>query len=368
MKKMRRVQLFFSALMGIAILGACNSDDPEDNIPGSGFERGAMLEAVANDLIVPNFNGLNQSTQALAEASSNFTQSTNEANLEALRNAWVAAVTDHQHCSAFGFGPGELLLGPYATVLGVFPVDESAIEANIINPNFNLPNSFDSDIRGFYTIEYLIYRKDLTDQEILTSFDENRKNYLLLIVDELQNQIGNIVDEWEGSYLQEFTSNSGTSAGSPISLFYNAWVKDYENLKNFKVELPAGLTAGQEVPDGTLVEAYYSGISVDLIEEHWKSSRNIYLGLSRNGDESIGWEDYLESVVGGPALVESTKDAISDIDAAVANLPEGKLSENIQAQEVVTLRNELQANTANFKSSISSLTGLTITFNSGDGD
>ncbi|MFT6998757.1 MAG: hypothetical protein ACJAQ4_002520 [Cryomorphaceae bacterium] len=32
------------------------------------------------------------------------------------------------------------------------------------------------------------------------------------------------------------------------------------------------------------------------------------------------------------------------------------------------LRNELQSNTANFKSSMSSLLGISITFNSGDGD
>jgi hypothetical protein len=145
-------------------------------------------------------------------------------------------------------------------------------------------------------------------------------------------------------------------------------VRDYENLKNFKVELPAGLTAGQPNPDGTLVAGYFSGISVELIEEHWESSKNIWYGRSRSGEDLTGFEEYLASVTGGPALIETTKEAIADIDLEVMELPEGPLSENVDSPELETLRDELQANTANFKSSMSSLLGISITFNSGDGD
>jgi len=347
---------------------SCDDDENDDNIPGSDFNRSAMLESVGTDLIVPNFESLQASVNSLSEATNDFIENADEQNLSALRNEWTKAVKDHQHCSAFGFGPGELLLGPYATVLGVFPVNEDQVEENILNPNFDLPNSFNRDIRGFYTIEYLIYRNNLTDAEIVASFDQNRKDYLLLIVDELKTSFDNIVAEWNNGYLQEFISNDGTSAGSSISLFYNAFVKDYENLKNFKVELPAGLTAGQPNADGSLVEAYYSGISSELIEEHFENSKDIWFGRSPSGMDLIGFEEYLENVMGGPALIETTKAAIIDIDEAILNLPEGPLSENVNSPEVEILRDELQANTSNFKSSMSSLLGISITFNSGDGD
>ena len=80
------------------------------------------------------------------------------------------------------------------------------------------------------------------------------------------------------------------------------------------------------------------------------------------------YEEYLESVVGGPALVEQTIAAIMDIESAMENLPQGRLSDHVDSQEVKTLRDQLQSNTANFKSSLSSLLGISITFNSGDGD
>lgn len=356
----------FALIAAISIVSCDDSNDGEDMTVG--FDRGAMLESVADNIIIPNFQSLQSSVNALATATDDFTKSTSEENLTALRATWTQAVIDHQHCSAFGFGPASLLLGSYATVLGVFPVSEDKIEANMLDANFDLANSFDRDVRGFYTVEYLIYGNSDNDADLIASFDQNRKDYLMLIVNELKTNFDNIVAEWTGSYRQEFIDSNGTAAGSSISLYYNEFVKDYENLKNFKLELPAGLTAGQEGDDGSLVEAFYSGISRDLVVEHFESSKNIWFGVSRNGTASIGFEEYLETVVGGPELVASTKEAISVIDNAIENLPQGRLSDHVGGDEVKILRDELQANTANFKSSLSSLLGISITFNSGDGD
>ena len=355
-------------ITSFAILGLYSCEDETgDGMVASDFDRAALLESVATNLIVPNFESLQSSVSDMAAAAEAFVQNTTEDNLIALRTAWGQAVVDHQHCSAFGFGPAELLLGPYAEVLGVFPVNEDKVEQNLLDPDYDLANSFDRDVRGFYTVEYLIY-EGASNDEIIANFDQNRKDYLLLIIDELKTTFDNIVEEWNTSYLNEFTSNDGTSAGSPISLYYNSFVKDYEVLKNFKVELPGGLTADQDGPDGTLVEAYYSGISKDLIIEHWENSKNIWFGLSRNGEELIGFEAYLEEVIGGPDLIAQTTEAISRIDNAITNLPEGRLSDNVSSETLEILRDELQANTANFKSSLSSLLGISITFNSGDGD
>lgn len=367
-RQFKSTRLAIVALLCGAVLVSCNEDGGTEEMPGNDFDRKAMLESVGTELIIPNFEDLQLSVNALSNAAIAFTQNTNEANLVTLRSAWKEAVIDHQHCSAFGFGPGELLLGPYATVLGVFPVNEEKIEATVINPDFDLPNSFDRDVRGFFAVEYLIYGNGPTDAELVANFDQNRKDYLLLITNELKLSFDAIVDEWNTSYLQSFINNDGTSAGSSVSLYYNAFIQDYENIKNFKVELPAGLSAGQPAADGSLVEAYYSGFSAELIATHFENSKNIWFGRSRGGMELIGFEEYLESVIGGPALVQTTKEAIFEVDAAIADLPEGSLSENITSQEVETLRNELQSNTSNFKSSMSSLLGISITFNSGDGD
>lgn len=356
--------LFFTMVL---VLSSC-----EDNNTGEmmtpGFDRAALLRSVGNELIIPNFESLQGSVREMAQAADLFVQNTTEGNLLALRQAWKQAAIDHQHCSAFGFGPGNLLLGPYAEVLGIFPVNEVEVEQNMLDPDFDLANSFDRDIRGFYAVEYLIYGNEESTAELLAGFDQHRKDYLLLLIGELETTFNNIVEEWKTDYLSKFIANDGTAAGSSLSLYYNSFVKDYENLKNFKVELPAGLTAGQSSPDGRLVEALYSGISRELIIAHFENSKHIWLGLSRAGEEIIGFEEYLNAVVGGPALVMQTRDALSQIDMAIAALPQGRLSEQVGSPELEALRDELQSNTANFKSSMSSLLGISITFNSGDGD
>lgn len=357
--------LFLIALVAMLGLFSC---DPDEDMTDPGFDRVPMLTSVADDLIIPNFESLQASVNAVSVAVDSFVQTTSVLNLISLRNAWVEAVTDHQHTSAFGFGPAELFLGPYAEVLGAFPVSETGIEQAMLDANLDLANSFARDIRGFYAVEYLIYGNGFTDAQIVDGFNQDRKNFLQLITAELKTTIDNIVSEWKSSYRDEFIASDGTAAGSSISLYYNEFVKDYENLKNFKLELPAGLSAGQSGPDGSLVEAFYSGISRDLVVEHFTNSKNIWTGRSRAGQDIIGFEAYLATVVGGPDLVTQAREAVTRIDNAIANLPTGRLADHVASAEVETLRDELQANTANFKSSTSSLLGIDITFNSGDGD
>ncbi len=355
-------------LSTLLLFNACSSSEEEIVNQPAGFDRSEMLQSIADNLIIPNFEAVQTSVNALHTSVQNFVINTTEQNLQTMRNNWVQVVKDHQHTNAFGFGPANLLLGSYANVLGAFPVNTANIEQNIQNSNFDLANSFATDIRGFYTVEYLIYGSGQSDAQLLSGFTQERRDYLVLIVNELKSTFDTIVSEWRGTYRNEFISNDGTSAGSSVSLLYNEFVKYYEVLKNFKVELPAGLTAGQAGPDGTLVEAYYSGFSRDLIIEHFESSKNIYFGRTRSGQSIIGFEEYLKSVVGGEDLVNATLSAITRIDNAIAALPTGELSANVGDQSLVTLRDELQANTANFKSSMSSLLGISITFNSGDGD
>ncbi|MFT7196943.1 MAG: putative lipoprotein [Marinoscillum sp.] len=357
--------LIFLPLTLLLWLTSCDEDGSTNELD---FDRKFMLTSLADGLIIPNFESLQTSVDNLSDATDDFIANPNEQELLLLREAWVLAVLDYQHCSAFGFGPANLPLGPFSTVLAVFPVDESQIALNIENPDFNLIASFDRDVRGFYTVEYLIYGKEQTAEEIVLGFDQHRKDYLALIVLELKSIVDQIVTEWKGSYRSEFIDNEGTSAGSSISLLFNAFVKDYENIKNFKVELPAGLTAGQSNADPTLVEAYYSGISAELLQVHFTNIINIWSGKTREGQDLVSFEEYLSVVVGGDELVTQTRAAILDIERAISSLPAGELSANIEDDAVKNLRDVLQANTANFKSSMSSLLGISITYSSGDGD
>jgi len=349
-------------------LGACSSDDVAVN--DGGFDRGTLLVNVADNLIIPSFQDLKAKVATLETASNTFIATSDATNLDAFQSAWEAAMTSFVKCSPYAFGPADLLLGTFVEVLGTFPISPTKIETNINNTSFDLANTFDRDVRGMMTVEYLIYSLN-GDAAVLTNYgtgSDNRKNYLKTIITEIKTNIDNITTAWEGAYRTTFTSNTETSAGSPISLFYNSFVKDYENIKNFKLELPAGLQAGQTSAEPTKVEAYYSGISLTLIKEHFATTERVWLGTGLNGTDGVGFEEYLNAVEGGTALVTQTKAKVAEINSAIAAIPAGRLSDNIGSTQVSAAHTLMQDNTANFKSSMSSLLGISITFSDNDGD
>lgn len=354
------------SLLALLLFSRCDTIDEGPAI--NDFDRATLLTGYADQLIIPNFIRLNTEVNALNDAFISFKNDQSEANLTVLQEAWKKAIVEHQHCSGFGFGPADITLGDYASVLGAFPVSPEKIESSISNSNFHLATSFDRDIRGFYAIEYFIFGDEKTNAEIVSELDIDRLNYLEAIISELHTTVNRITEEWQTEYRSEFIGNTGTSRGSSISLMYNAFVKDYENIKNFKIELPAGLSAGQSGPEPHLVEARYSGIGGSLILANWESVKNIYLGQNRDGEKFSGFRDYVNSTEGGTALVEQTLVAMTSIDSAIVNLPEGRLVDNLESDKLKSVRDLLQKNTANFKSSMSSLLGISITFNSGDGD
>ncbi|NJK83252.1 MAG: hypothetical protein HC912_04980, partial [Saprospiraceae bacterium] len=89
------------------------------------------------------------------------------------------------------------------------------------------------------------------------------------------------------------------------------------------------------------------------------------------GNDGIGWKEYLQSVTGGEELIARTEAQMAIINDMLNKLPtdqtlEQQLTTNFAV--LADLHNELQKHTRNYKSDMSSLLGITITFSSGDGD
>lgn len=345
-----------------------NGENTEDN-----FDRTALLEHVADDIIIPQYTNLQGKVNALKSASDAFTTNTNDGNLATLQSAWLDAYKAWQYANAFNFGPAgeEGLRKGLIEEAGTFPVSETKIEANITNNNTNM-SDFNRDARGFLAVEYLIFRVDDDNTTVLGNFESaNRRSYLTALVNKLKSQIDDVVAAWNGSYKQLFISRDGTDVGSSTSQYYNEFVKSFESIKNFKVGLPMGLRPGQVQTEPQLVEAYYSGTSVPMLKEHLQAIENIWYGKSTEGEDGIGFKEYLESVSGGPALITLTEAQLAEVNASLDALPEDErlsLQLNDNAENVETFYEELQIHTRYFKSDMSSLLGIAITFSSGDGD
>ncbi len=330
-----------------------------------------MLENYADNLIMPAYLQLQQKINLLKTASDNFIQNPDNATLLNLQDAWKEAAKAFQFCNSFDFGPAETLTGTLTTDIATFPINETLTEdfiSQMANVGFNPLNNFSRDTRGLYGIEYLIFKND-ANTTIANFSDEKRKNYLAAIVNVIKSRVDSINNDWL-QYRNTFINADGTDAGSSASLLFNQFLIGYENNKNFKLGLPLGLRAGQTTTEPEKVEAYYSGISTELIKLNFESTMQIYFGNNFENQEGLGLDDYLKSIEGGEILVSETLAQMNNVKDALNNIPQGKLSDIIVSDftKPDAAHTEMAKLTRYIKSDMSSLLGISITFSSGDGD
>ncbi len=359
--------LRITSILLVLFVAACEKNEP--GIDDSSFDRKAMLEFYADEMIVPAYSQTLSQIEDLQSKAQAFTALPDSLSLINIQQSWKSAIISWQEACAFNFGPAgeDGLRKSLPEEIATFPVSTSKVEDFVGSGNFNL-NDFNRDARGFFAIEYLIFDETRSISELVQRFsEENRKSYLNALVENLKTRLMQVRDSWTSSYRSEFVNNAGTDAGSSTSMLYNEFVKSYEGAKNFKLGLPLGLRPGQTSVDATLCEALYSGYSFNIIKKHFEVMENIW----RGGENELGFRAYLKQVTGGDALIATTESQINLIHNALDAISDQTPMKDeilINAAPYISLHTELQKNTKNFKSDLSSLIGIAITYSSGDGD
>lgn len=357
-------------LGGLFMAGACDSgsDKPTDH-----FDREAMLRRYATELIAPSFDRLLTQAEALRTAVAAFNDDPTAATLDALQLSWTAAYTGWQSANAWNFGPAgeEGLRKGLIEEIGTFPANKTRIEEFVTTGQWELEGS-NRDARGLPAMEYLIFGES-DDPAVLAAFSASgqRRALLSALADNVRDRASAVASAWNGVYRDGFVQNNGTDVGSSTSQLYNEFVRSFESVKNFKVGLPAGKRPGQTQPEPALCEAYYSGQSLEMLRQHLAALERLYYGRNADGQEGTGFDDYLRSVVGGPELIAATEAQWQNVEIALAAVPTDRPLSQLMAEEhpaIDALHTELQKHTRFFKSDLSSLLGIAITFSSGDGD
>ncbi len=366
------VRILSAAVLTIVlatVLISCNDDNESDD----DFDRTALLENMADNIIIPAYTDLSTKVTSLQNAATAFTQNPTLVSLGTVQQAWEEAYVAWQYANAFNFGPGgeDGLRKRLIEEIGTFPVSEDKINTIVSSGTYNL-SDFNRDARGFLAIEFLLFNLSDDHQAVLDGFSSaTRKQYLNDLIANVQVRLNDVTTEWGGTYKATFTNNDGTDAGSSTSQLYNEFVRSFESVKNFKVGLPLGKRPGQTQIERQLVEAYYSGTSVRMFKAHVDAIENIWYGKKKDGTDGVGFEEYLQSVTGGPDLIAATKAQLELVKSTMNVIPETpRFSTQLASAPtpIDAFHTELQKHTRYFKSDMSSLLGIAITFSSSDGD
>lgn len=338
------------------------------------FDRSAMLRGVADSIIIPAFTAVDGDARHVAQLCE--TLATNNtptlAALDTLRSAIGVLALHWQSVITYDFGPAEGALGSMVENISTFPANVSGIEAFITSGDTSFQN-FQRDTRGLAALDYLV--NSGTAEEIRQRFDgdanANRRRYTKAVANAVYGEIHKVITMWTSTYRQQFIDRSGTDAGSSVSLLFNHLNIGYELLKNYKIALPLGKRAGQVAAEPTTVEAFYSGASLTLARAQFDAAVDLWYGRTYGGDTVPSFRSYLKTVANGERLIVDTEAQIAAVENAFntlgTNVPLSALVASNPAA-VEPLYTELQKLTRFWKSEMSSLLGISITYSSGDGD
>ncbi|WP_378183753.1 imelysin family protein [Aquimarina sp. SS2-1] len=370
MKKYR-----FLMIVLALIIVACSSNDDGAGTRDN-FDRKALLENVADNIIIPSYQNFSTDVTSLQTAASNFVNTTNETNLIALRQAWSTAYVSWQYVSMFEIGKAEELL--YRDFLNVYPVDVINIESNISSGSYDLTSVSLQDEQGFGALDYLLNGLSTSDPDIVAFYTdvvngENYKNYLMAIINRMNNLTNQVVNDWTGGYRDIFVNNSGSSATSSLDKLVNDFIFHYEkHLRAGKIGIPAGVFSGSPLDDR--VEARYKGdLSKTLFNANLDALQGFFngkhFGSSVTGESLKTYLDFLNTIKEEEDLSVLINDQFNTSRTTASNLSDD-FSEQVRSNNSLMLNtyDELQKNVVFLKVDMLQAISVNVDFVDADGD
>ena len=366
MKKILR----FASVVGVLIgFSSCDSEKPNDSV---GYSD--LFEHTADNLIIPSYAQFQSDLSAL-NADFNSFDASEVQSLERLQEQFKATYLSWQSISAFNFGPAAEYSALLLMNCNSFPTNSAKIEDHVQSGSYNLGVPSNYEAKGFPALDYLLFHTSQSDL-LIELADSSRVNYISDCIDDMQKRIDEVVQSWD-SYRAVFVASKGNDRASSLSLLFNNFLYDFENLKRDKFALPSGFATQYGIPvsaDHALVEGYYSQMSFELLDANLSALQKIYLGIGHDGVYGVGIFDKLKeynaqsTVVDGDlalAIQEQFEACREAISVYTNDLSSEIESNNLNLSQT---SNTLQKLVPMIKNDMRSYLSVTVTSTDADGD
>lgn len=367
---------FFTFAFIVLTLVSCSSDEGEREENGNNFDRAALLENWADNIIVPSFQNFASYTEDLEAETEAFVQDPSETSLAQLRNSYEEAYIQFQTVAPFGVGMAETV--NYRMFLNTYPVDAATVPNKIESGSYNLELPASYDEQGFPALDFLLNglaEQDAGIVEFYTSHPNATayRNYLQAVSSRINKLTQDVLAHWQGSYRDDFVGNTASSTTGSVDRFTNNYVMYYEkHLRTGKIGIPAGAFTGTPVPQN--VEALYSqGLSKALYLKALETVRNFFIGkhFGRNetGPSYKQYLDHLNVVKNSTDLSSLINSQFNAIEEQANNLDDDFVQQ-IQSNNTVMLQafDALQKNVVLLKVDMLQALSISVDYVDTDGD
>ncbi|MDY8137805.1 imelysin family protein [Aquimarina sp. 2201CG5-10] len=369
-------KVVFSVIAFVLILSACSTSDDDGGGTVDNFDRKAMLENLADNIIIPAYQNFSTDVSALKTAASTFVSTTDETNLIALRTAWSEVYVSWQSVSMFEIGKAEEL--SYRNFINVFPVNVTDIDANIDSGSYDLNAVSEQDEQGLGALDYIINGLSDSDAGIVGFYTDaangtKYEDYLMALVNRIEALTNEVLTNWTGEFRDAFVNNSGSSATSSVDKIVNDYIFHYEkHLRAGKIGIPAGVFATQTFDDK--VEAFYKGdLSKTLFNANLQAMQDFFngkhFGSSTTGESFKTYLDFLNTIKDGVDLPKIINDQFNLARTTAAAL-DNNFSTQVRTNNSLMLNtyDELQKNVVHLKVDMVQAFSIRIDFVDADGD
>lgn len=372
---MRRAWGWVVVMLGLG-LAACGGANRADEV--ATFERGAMLENLATQLILPGHEALRVALNELAAATGAFTGNPTPATLDAAQAAWLRANLARMAVLPYNFDwVADSLIH---NRLDTRPARVEFVNGELLAGDAPLTteylDSLGSSSVGLGVMEYLLFDPVGGDAAILAAFTTGpdaarRRDLLNTLAAALPARADEIIAIWsaEGeNYTQLFIeadAATGDIWGS-INLLTNHMLAVTEEIVGDRLGQPLGKRNNDQLQPG-LVEAPYSGASLERIIATVEALQATY-----RGGDGLGFDDYLDflgATYGERPLSQEVNArfaaALGALRAIEGPLEVAVVEKPAQVEAAYQAMRELMTI---IKVDMINQMGLTMTFNDSDGD
>jgi predicted lipoprotein len=328
------------------------------------FTKGALLEDLAQQVILPAYSNFAERAHALTAASGTFATQSGANSLKQAQSAWIDAMLAWRSAQVFRSGP--LTDQNILSRIHFWPIRRQSVD-NVLRATNSIDEPYLAQLGasavGLCALEYLLFDLKGGDDAVLAAYQaasgERRKTYLRALTADLARQAQRLLSAWTqpGGYAGTFIA----SGQDGINLVVNDLLQALEIATEERLRVALDMHQNK-VLKPEFIQNAASGISHRNIVHVLDGAHRLYAGSGGFG--LVSQLEQIQSPVAGrgEARFQEALKAMRSMDAPLEKTLLTNRTAAVRAYDACKKLEVL------LKVEMAGALGVTLTFNSTDGD